>query len=209
MYTRHFSRLHVWTFLTRGTQIWGGLPSEAGVCKGRPPGDRITDTRLWKHFLPATSFAGGKYNISKTHGKHKELNLCSDVVIMTTELVRSLCDMVPITESVKQKALSVYVFLILEAWRIATSKVRFLVNYGFSRNRRTCKRCPKRNDLNYITVIWRPHYIPSCQRSDKILCKPAVIATMFLCDFLLLYIRYYCNSYWSIIIDPYSGCVVG
>ena len=131
------------------------------------------------------------------------------MVTLTTELILPLCHTVQIIESVKQKTLSVNIFLILEAWRITTSKVHFPVNYGFSRNIRTCKRCPKRNDLNYITLIWRPHYIPSCQRSHKILCKPSVIATRFLCDFLLLYIRYYWNSYWSIIIDPYSGCVVG
>ena len=94
----------------------------------------------------------------------------SNVVTLTTELILPLCHTVQIIELGKQKkTLSVNIFLILEAWRIATSKVHFPVNYGFSRNIRTCKRCPKRNDLNYITLIWRPHYIPSCQRSDKIL----------------------------------------
>ena len=93
------------------------------------------------------------------------------------------------------KRLSVYIFIILEARRILTSEVHFLtlitnVNYGFNRNSRACRHCLKRNDLNYIRLIWRPHYIPSCQRSRKILCKTAVIDASLPCDFLLLYIRH-------------------
>ena len=42
----------------------GGCLSGGVWCLGGvhlPPVDRILDTRFWKHYLSATSFAGGKY----------------------------------------------------------------------------------------------------------------------------------------------------
>ena len=46
--------------------IWSGgcLPAQGGVCACQgvytsSPVDRIRDTRLWKHYLSATSFADG------------------------------------------------------------------------------------------------------------------------------------------------------
>ena len=46
------------TVRPEGVVCIGGLPM--GVCLPRGGVDRILNTRLWKHYLSATSFADGK-----------------------------------------------------------------------------------------------------------------------------------------------------
>ena len=52
-----------WPYLEEGVCLWGWGRSACTMAlwEGRLPHvDRMTDTRLWKHYLPATSFAGAK-----------------------------------------------------------------------------------------------------------------------------------------------------
>ena len=42
------------------------FPLYAGIHPPHPPVDRMNNSRLWKHYLPATSFAGGKNQNAKT-----------------------------------------------------------------------------------------------------------------------------------------------
>ena len=41
-----------------------------------PPVDRILDTRLWKHYISATSFADGNYKLDKIVPKNSKLIFC-------------------------------------------------------------------------------------------------------------------------------------
>ena len=45
--------------LTGESDFCGGLPAPWHCGKADPPGDRMTFTFLWQHYLPATSFSGG------------------------------------------------------------------------------------------------------------------------------------------------------
>ena len=63
----HSSTMRTARSLTASRNIcgWGGVaacPGEGHTC----PPDRILDTRLWKHYLPATSVAGGKNAVENT-----------------------------------------------------------------------------------------------------------------------------------------------
>ena len=63
-----------------GVSIQGGLCQE-GLCQlgsdiiqrppPPPPVNRMTKTQVQNHYLPATSFAGGKYTSSKLEDKTK------------------------------------------------------------------------------------------------------------------------------------------
>ena len=45
--------------LPSGGGVYTPCPLHAGIHKPPPPVDRIINTRLWKHYLPATTVAGG------------------------------------------------------------------------------------------------------------------------------------------------------
>ena len=52
--------------LGRGVSAWGvSAPVHAGIHTPPPSVDRILDTRLWKHYLSATTVADGKEKVEK------------------------------------------------------------------------------------------------------------------------------------------------
>ena len=62
-----------------------GVSASGGVCPGActPPLDRILDTRLWKHYLSATSFADGNKQIY-------DMLLVRNEFIRTTKIIISI-----------------------------------------------------------------------------------------------------------------------
>ena len=93
MRTTHFGGHH-WMSASWGVPS-GGVSSIPTPRRDLGPGissvDRITDRHLWKHYLPATSLAGGKYDVKRSKFIHCISKVSFHIIAVATVAVERLC----------------------------------------------------------------------------------------------------------------------